>query len=121
MTRKSPEEPAKNFNMKTVKKGVDNKEYIVAKKTNGVKYWKILKPLEKKCNKLFKKKLSTNLGEYKKGRYQNYKQALAITYSQVLRKNPKCSKYITSKSNKVKKSIKSKSKTKSNKSKKVKK
>lgn len=117
MTRKSPEEPAKNFNMKTVKKGIDNKEYIVAKKTNGVKYWKVLKPLEKKCNKLFQKKLSTNLSEYKKGRYQNYKQALAITYSQVLRKNPKCSKYITSKSNKVKKSTKSKS----NKSKKVKK
>jgi hypothetical protein len=107
MTRKSPEEPAKNFNMKTVKKGIDNKEYIVAKKTNGVKYWKVLKPLEKKCNKLFKKKLSTNLSEYKKGRYQNYKQALAITYSQVLRKNPKCSKYITSKSNKVKKFTKS--------------
>ena len=120
MTRKSPEEPAKNFNMKTIKKGVDNKEYIVAKKTNGVKYWKILKPLEKKCNKLFQKKLSTNLGEYKKGRYQNYKQALAITYNQVLKKDKKCSKYITSKSNKVKKSTKTKSKTKS-KSKKVKK
>ena len=125
MTRKSPEEPAKNFNMKTVKKGVDNKEYIVAKKTNGVKYWKVLKPLEKKCNKLFKKKLSTNLGEYKKGRYQNYKQALAVTYSQVLRKDPKCNKYISSnkfksKSIKVKKSTKSKTK-KSNKSKKVKK
>tara|TARA_A100001015_G_scaffold315743_2_gene428276 strand:- start:1835 stop:2209 length:375 start_codon:yes stop_codon:yes gene_type:complete len=123
MTRKSPQDPAKNFNMKTVKKGVDNKEYIVAKKSNGVKYWKILKPLEKKCNKLFKNKLSTNLGEYKKGRFQNYKQALAVTYSQVLRKDPKCNKYISSnkfkskstkikKSTKVKKSTKTKSKVK---------
>ena len=117
MTRKSPKDPAKNFNMKTVKKGVDNKEYIVAKKSNGVKYWKILKPLEKKCNKLFKNKLSTNLGEYKKGRFQNYKQALAVTYSQVLRKDPKCNKYISSnkfksKSIKVKKSTKTKSKVK---------
>ena len=116
MTRKSPQDPAKNFNMKTVKKGVDNKEYIVAKKNNGVKYWKILKPLEKKCNKLFKNKLSTNLGEYKKGRFQNYKQALAVTYSQVLRKNAKCSKYISSnkfkksKTRKVKKSKNNKSK-----------
>lgn len=113
MTRKSPQDPAKNFNMKTVKKGVDNKEYIVAKKSNGVKYWKILKPLEKKCNKLFKNKLSTNLGEYKKGRFQNYKQALAVTYSQVLRKDPKCNKYISSnkfKSNKTKKFTKSKTK-----------
>lgn len=121
MTRKSPEEPAKNFNMKTVKKGIDNKEYIVAKKTNGVKYWKILKPLEKKCNKLFKNKLSTNLGEYKKGRFQNYKQALAVTYSQVLRKDPKCNKYISSnkfKSNKIEKSTKSKTKSKSKKVKK---
>ena len=117
MTRKSPKDPAKNFNMKTVKKGADNKEYIVAKKSNGVKYWKILKPLEKKCNKLFKNKLSSNLGEYKKGRFQNYKQALAVTYSQVLRKDPKCNKYISSnkfksKSTKIKKSTKTKSKVK---------
>lgn len=116
MTRKSPEKPAKNFNMKTVKKGIDNKEYIVSKKKNGIKYWKILKPLEKKCNRLFQNKLLTNLSEYKKGRFQSHKQALAVTYNQVLTKNTKCSKYISSrkfkksKTRKVKKSKNNKSK-----------
>ena len=48
MTKKSPTTPAKNFNMNTVKKGQDKKtEYIVRKKSNGVKYWKILKLEEK--------------------------------------------------------------------------
>ena len=52
MTKKSPTEPAKNFNMNTVKKGQDKKtEYIVRKKSNGVKYWKILKLEEKKMFK----------------------------------------------------------------------
>ena len=32
MTRGSPTTPAKNFNMKTIKKGIDKKEYIVSKK-----------------------------------------------------------------------------------------
>ena len=96
MTRGAPISPAKNFNMKTIKKGIDKKEYIVAKKKNNVKYWKKLKPLEKKCLRSFKKKLTTNLSEYKKGIYVSSKQALAITYSQVLKKEPKCSKYISS-------------------------
>jgi hypothetical protein len=108
MTRGAPSLPAKSFKMKTIKKGNDNKEYIVAKKTNNVKYWKILKPLEKKCLKNFNTKLGTNLSEYKKGRYTSYKQALAITYSQVLRKQPKCSKYISSKKVKSKKVNRSK-------------
>ena len=110
MTRNAPSLPAKNFKMKTIKKGLDNKEYIVAKKTNNVKYWKILKPLEKML-KNFNTKLGTNLSEYKKGRYTSYKQALIITYSQVLRKQPKCSKYISpKKSKKINRSKKVKSK-----------
>ena len=44
MTRQAPSESAKNFNLNTVKKGQDKKtEYIVSKRSNGVKYWKILK------------------------------------------------------------------------------
>ena len=44
MTRRAPSESAKNFNLNTIKKGQDKKtEYIVSKRTNGVKYWKILK------------------------------------------------------------------------------
>ena len=66
MSKKSPTEPAKNFNMNTVKKGQDKKtEYIVSKKSNGVKYWKILKSEEKKCLKEFEKKKKINLEEYK--------------------------------------------------------
>ena len=106
MTRQAPIQPAKNYNMKTIKKGLNNKEFIVAKKLNGIKYWKLLKPLEKKCIKMFKKKLSTNLGEYKKGIYKSSLQAVAITFNQVLKKNPKCEKYIVSKKSKKSKSSK---------------
>ena len=106
MTRQAPIQPAKNYNMKTIKKGLNNKEFIVAKKLNGIKYWKPLKPLEKKCIKMFKKKLSTNLGEYKKGIYKSSLQAVAVTLTQVLKKNSKCKKYIIS--NKSKKSKSSK-------------
>ena len=104
MSKKLPSEPAKNFNMNTVKKGQDKKtEYIVRKKSNGVKYWKILKLEEKKCLKEFEKKKKINLEEYKKGKYVNNKQALAVTYSQVFKKNPKCEKYIGSKKSKSQK------------------
>ena len=104
MSKKLPSEPAKNFNMNTVKKGQDKKtEYIVSKRSNGVKYWKILKSEEKKCLKEFEKKKKTNLEEYKKGKYVNNKQALAVTYSQVFKKNPKCEKYISSKKTKSQK------------------
>ena len=48
MTRQAPSESAKNYNLNTIKKGQDKKtEYIVSKRINGVKYWKILKELEK--------------------------------------------------------------------------
>tara|TARA_B100002051_G_C16168370_1_gene361547 strand:+ start:88 stop:399 length:312 start_codon:yes stop_codon:yes gene_type:complete len=95
MSRKAPTEPAKNFNMNTIKKGQDKKtEYIVSKKSNGIKYWKILNSEEKKCLKDFEKKKNINLDEYKKGKYINNKQALAVSYSQVFKKNPNCKKYI---------------------------
>ena len=57
MVRKAPTEPAKNFNLNTIKKGQDKKtEYIVSKKINGVKYWKKLSKEEKKCKKDFEEK-----------------------------------------------------------------
>ena len=111
MTRQAPIEAAKNFNLNTIKKGQDKKtEYIIAKKINGIKYWKKLSKEEKSCLKNFEKKKKINLAEYKKGKYINNKQALAVTYSQVFRKNPKCEKYIG------KKSIVKKSKSKNKKS-----
>jgi len=108
MTRQAPSESAKNFNLNTIKKGQDKKtEYIVAKKSNGVKYWKILKKEEKKCLKDFDKKKTINLAEYKKGRYSTNLQAIAVTYSQVFKNNPKCNKYIgRNKKSTIKKSTK---------------
>ena len=47
MTRQAPIEPAKNFNLNKIKKSKDKKtEYIVAKKTNGIKPG-ILAPLHR--------------------------------------------------------------------------
>ena len=52
-------------------------------------------------------------------KYINNKQALAVTYSQVFRKNPKCEKYIGKKSRvKKSKSKNKKSRVKKSKSKK---
>ena len=96
--RYSPEKPAKYFKMNTIKKGILDNEYIVAKRTNGIKYWKKLSHIEKKCRKSFKKKLQLNLQEYKKGKYKNNKQALAVTYNQVIKKNKDCKKFYTKKS-----------------------
>ena len=95
--------------MNVIKKGQDNKtEYIVSKKSNGLKYWKKLKSEEKKCLKDFEKKIKINLKEYKDGNYVSNKQALAVTYSQVFKKNPKCKKYIGSKNIKNKSQRKNK-------------
>jgi len=106
MISNKPLKPAKEFNMKTIKKGQDKKtEYIVAKKSNGIKYWKILKKEEKKCLKEFDKKKTINLAEYKKGRYSTNLQAIAVTYSQVFKNNPKCNKYIGRNKKLIKKSI----------------
>ena len=97
MNKNAPIIPAKKFNMNTIKKGQDKKtEYIVSKKSNDIKYWKKLKQDEKKCLKEFEKKIKINLKEYKNGTYVSNKQALAVTYSQIFKKNPKCKKYIGS-------------------------
>ncbi len=92
--RKAPKTSAKEFNMNTIKKGLDKNNYIVAKKTNGVKYWKKLNKVEKNCRSNFDKKFKINKDEYKKGKYVSIKQALAITYNQVYKKNSKCKKYL---------------------------
>ena len=92
--RLAPNKPAKEFNMNTIKVGLDKNKYIVAKKTNGTKYWKKLTKVEKDCRSNFDKKFKINRDEYKKGKYKSIKQALAITYSQVYKKNSKCKKYL---------------------------
>lgn len=92
--KQAPKTPAKQFNMNTIKKGLDKNNYIVAKKTNGVKYWKKLTKVEKNCRSNFDKKFKINKDEYKKGKYVSIKQTLAITYNQVYKKNSKCKKYL---------------------------
>ena len=57
------------------------------KKKSKIKKFKFTK---KKCNKFLSKKISKNMKEYKKGRWKNRKQALAVSYSQTKKKYPKC-------------------------------
>lgn len=45
------------------------------------------------CNKLLKKKIRKNMDEYKSGRYSSRQQALAVSYSQVKKMSPYCSRY----------------------------
>ena len=53
MVSNKPSKPAKEFNMKTIKKGQDKKtEYIIAKKN---KWYKILEKIIKRRKRLFKK------------------------------------------------------------------
>ena len=40
MVRKCPKKQAKDFNLKTKKRGLDGNMWIVTKKTDGTKYWK---------------------------------------------------------------------------------
>lgn len=45
------------------------------------------------CNQLLKKKIRKNMDEYKSGRYSSRQQALAVSYSQVKKMSPYCSRY----------------------------
>ena len=45
------------------------------------------------CNDLLRKKIKINMDEYKKGRYVSRQQALAVSYSQLKKKSPYCSRY----------------------------
>ena len=94
--RKSPKSSAKLHRVGTYKKGIDNKMWKVIKTKNGVKRWKKIKEynLLMKCKKYLKKKINQNLTEYKKGRYKNNKQAIAVAYSQTLKKYPNCKKIL---------------------------
>ena len=42
--------------------------------------------------KFLKDKIRINIDEYKSGRYSSRSQAIAVSYSQVLKKHPKCKK-----------------------------
>lgn len=44
----------------------------------------------KKCKSLLKDKIKINMREYKQGRWLNPKQAIAVSFSQIKKKYPKC-------------------------------
>jgi len=45
---------------------------------------------KKVCRKRLSKKISINMKEYKLGRFNNRKQAIAVSYSQIRKKYPDC-------------------------------
>ena len=44
------------------------------------------------CKESLKRKIAINMREYKKGRFANAKQAVAVSYSQVRKMRPACSR-----------------------------
>ena len=48
-----------------------------------------------KCRSYLKKEIRKNMKEYKSGRYSSRAQALAVSYSQVKKKYPRCSRILT--------------------------
>ena len=54
----------------------------------------------RRCKNLLKKKVEKNLKEYVKGKYSSRSQAIAVSYSQVKKMSPSCSKVFRRKSRK---------------------
>ncbi len=48
--------------------------------------------LQIKCRQYLSKKISKNMKEWKQGKYRSRQQALAVSYSQTRKANPKCIK-----------------------------
>ena len=62
---------------------------------------KKMSALSRSCKTKLKNKIKINLDEYyKKGRYVSRAQALAVSYAQVNKKNPKCKKILSRRSKK---------------------
>jgi len=47
-----------------------------------------------KCKELLSEKIAKNMREYKEGKYVSRKQSLAVSYSQIKKKYPECSKFL---------------------------
>jgi hypothetical protein len=63
-------------------------------------YCKKMSPLSRRCKNALKKKVEINIKEYKKGRYVSRAQAVAVSYSQIKKKYPKCSRSLRRKTKK---------------------
>ena len=51
-----------------------------------------------KCRTALSKKIKINIGEFKSGRYKSKAQAIAVSYSQVSKKYPRCKRYLQKRS-----------------------
>ena len=52
---------------------------------------------QSKCRQRLNDKIKINMKEYKTGLFQTRKQAIAVSYSQTLKKYPRCKKSFTRK------------------------
>ena len=73
-------------------------------------YWKTLRVLtggrkrptygrkpymtKRKCQEKLQRKIRTNLRKYSQGKFSSRKQAIAVSYQQIRRTNPKCRRHI---------------------------
>ncbi len=70
----------------------NHKYYQVKKTKQDTKKWVVAPKSERKCHNYLKKKIAENMAEKKKrsSRIKTAKQAIAVAYSQTLRKYSKC-------------------------------
>lgn len=54
--------------------------------------------LKQKCQRWVSNKIAINMKEYKAGKFKSPKQAIAVAYSQVLKKHPECKRVMKRKS-----------------------
>ena len=66
-----------------------------------------------KCKSYLKNKIKINMEEYKTGRYVSPKQAVAVSYSQILKSHPHCKKILKRKNLKNRSKPRQKNKKKS--------
>lgn len=52
---------------------------------------------KKQCMSSLKRKIGINIGEYNKGNFSSRQQAIAVSYSQVKKMKPYCSRYMKKK------------------------
>lgn len=66
-----------------------------------------LKNIRKKsdCMNLLKEKISQNMREYRDGLYSSRQQAIAVSYSQVKKMSPYCSRYMKRSSRKMSRKV----------------
>jgi hypothetical protein len=50
---------------------------------------------KKQCNDYLKMKVAANIAEYKRGRYADRMQAIAVSYAQTKKKFPGCAKFFS--------------------------